>query len=57
MDWGQVGYCQEVAGRDGGGRFMDDILVYVQNALHFLVEATSEGGGRRGDGGEKVKLV
>ena len=27
---------------------MDDPLVYLKNALHFLVEATSEGAGRTG---------
>ena len=54
---GASGYYQEVSGRDRRGTCMDDPLVYVKNALHFLVEATSGGGRRRGGGGEMVKLV
>ena len=53
MDLRQVGSYQELAGRDRRSRYMDDLLVYVQNALHFLVEATSEGEG----GGQKVKMM
>ena len=34
---------------------MDDLLVKVHNALHFLIEAISEGGGRRGRGEGRSK--
>ena len=53
MDLRQVGSYQELAGRDRRSRYMDDLLVYVQNALHFLVEATSEGRGRKGREGDR----
>ena len=53
MDLRQVGSYQDLSGRDRRSRYMDDLLVYVQNALHFLVEATSEGRGRRGKEGDR----